>query len=151
MVSETFLSLLNFLLITTPTEKTNVRAKRFQVYYLISKLSSHKYCRAQILAIDHSNVALNNRYRFKSLFWSHFYSLITGVRQWGPDYKRGKWLWLSRFGKFIFPISNLITKLCSSLLKLLIMRTDFTEFTWNIRGLPRCKNLWTFSLFWSYF
>ena len=28
MVSETFLSLLNFLLITTPTEKTNGRAKR---------------------------------------------------------------------------------------------------------------------------
>ena len=28
MVSETFLSLLNFLLITTPTEKTNARAKR---------------------------------------------------------------------------------------------------------------------------
>ena len=28
MLSETFLSLLNFLVITTPTEKTNVRAKR---------------------------------------------------------------------------------------------------------------------------
>ena len=32
MVSETFLSLLNFLVITTSTEKTNVRAKRSQVY-----------------------------------------------------------------------------------------------------------------------